>query len=143
MRFKRFLVEDSISSALSLDEPEVGRKYGTSAVKRKVVTIKSAIDTLSKKEQTDATEAQMADLEDKLDKWQNVDSETKPSDTQDTTEPPPEDDTTPPEEEEPEPDPTPEEEKDTEEPEPEETETKKKKEDVQENRLIKSKIKLK
>jgi len=84
MRFKRFLIEDSISSALSLDEPEVGRKYGTSAVKRKLEMIQSAINTLSKKQQTDATEAQMADLEDKLDKWQNVDSETEPADTQDT-----------------------------------------------------------
>jgi len=142
MRFKRFLVEDSISSALSLDEPEVGRKYGTSAVKRKLEMIQSAINTLSKKQQTDATEAQMADLEDKLDKWQNVDSETEPADTQDTRQGVAEPDA--PAEEEPaaeeEPEPEPEEEPEKEEPNPKK---KKKKEDVQENRLIKSKIKLK
>lgn len=73
-----------ISSALALDEPQVGKKYGTSAIKRKLEMINAAISELGKKEQTDATEAQMADLEDKRDKWQNVDKETEPADTQDT-----------------------------------------------------------
>jgi hypothetical protein len=81
--FQKTLKED-ISAALSLGEPEVGQNYGTSAVKRKLETINAAISELGKKEQTDATEAQMADLEDKRDKWQNVDKETEPAETQDT-----------------------------------------------------------
>lgn len=84
MRFTRFLKEDSVSAALSLDEPEVGRKYTTSGVKKKLEIINQAISELGKKEHTEAADAKMADLKDKQEKWSNVDSETKPAPTQDT-----------------------------------------------------------
>ena len=84
MRFTKFLVEDSISSALGISEPEVGGKYTTSGVKKKLELLKQAISDLGKKEHTEAAEAKMADLEDKVEKWSNVSSETEPAETQDT-----------------------------------------------------------
>jgi hypothetical protein len=147
MRFTRFLVEDSISSALGIEEPQVGGKYTTSGVKKKLELLKQAISELGKKEHTDANDAKMADLEDKAEKWSNVDSETEPAETQDTR--PGGGEEAPPEEGDPEAEADAEaddqaKEKEGADKDKEDEEKKKKKkkeqEDTQEGRLIKSKI---
>jgi hypothetical protein len=80
MRFTRFLKESVIDDALKVDEPSVRRKYSEEGVKKKLDLIQKAIKELrgSSKYDDDAKDAIMADLEDKQDKWSNVDSETKP-----------------------------------------------------------------
>ncbi len=137
MRFTKFLKEDIIKTALGIDEPKVKGKYSADSVTRRLETIKKAIAALKGKKADDATEAMMADLEDKQDKWQNLEAETEPAETQDTRpggEEPAEEE---PEEEEPD---------EKEEPEKEEPEDKKKKKKVppqfqkKEERFIKSRI---
>jgi len=80
MRFTRFLKESVIDDALKVDEPSVRRKYSEEGVKKKLDLIQKAIKELrnNDKYDDDAKDAIMADLEDKQDKWSNVDSETKP-----------------------------------------------------------------
>ena len=78
MRFKEFLKEDTVKTALNLDEPETGAKYDDEAVKKRIDLINKAIKELRAKSDMDdnAKEAMLADLNDKLDKWENVDKET-------------------------------------------------------------------
>jgi len=92
MRLNRYIrEEDIVKTGLDTDEPEVNRKYSKESIKKRIDIIKSAINAAEEqKGDEDAKEAVIADLEDKLDKWKNVEGETKPA-------PPP-----PPEEEEPE-----------------------------------------
>ena len=74
MRLTRFLrEEDHISKGLEVPEPEVGEKYSKEEVKKYISLIKNAISAQEK----DGDEAILKDLEDKLDKWQNVDEFTK------------------------------------------------------------------
>ena len=79
MRLTRFLYEgDNIQKGLSIGEPEVGEDYSDEEVKKNITAIKDAIAAQkSKGTESDADESIMKDLEDKLDKWENVDSETK------------------------------------------------------------------
>jgi hypothetical protein len=87
-KFKAFLQETSVQSALDIDEPEVGKKYDDEAVADRKSRLLAAIKQLRGQTVDDeAKEAMMADLNDKLDKWENVDSETAPPDP-----PPPKDD---------------------------------------------------
>lgn len=79
MRLTRFLYEeDNIKKGLSIKEPEVGNDYSDEEVKEYIATIKDAISAQkSKGTESEADAAIMKDLEDKLDKWENIDSETK------------------------------------------------------------------
>jgi len=79
MRLTRFLYEgDNIKKGLSIGEPEVGEDYSDEEVKKNITAIKDAIAAQkSKGTESDADESIMKDLEDKLGKWENVDSETK------------------------------------------------------------------
>lgn len=76
MRLARFLnEEDATKKGLEVPEPEVGEKYSKEEVKKYISLIKNAIS--AQKEEDD--DAILKDLEDKLDKWQNVETETKPA----------------------------------------------------------------
>jgi hypothetical protein len=76
MRLTRFLKEeDHTSKGLEVPEPEVGEKYSKEEVKKYISLIKNAISSQKK----DGDGAILKDLEDKLDKWQNVEAETKPA----------------------------------------------------------------
>jgi len=87
-RFKIFMKEASVQDALGIDEPEVGKKYDDEAVAARKSQLEAAIKQLRGQSMDDeAKEAMMADLNDKLDKWENVDSETAPPEP-----PPPKDD---------------------------------------------------
>ena len=78
MRLARFLnEEDVIKKGLSVMEPEVGEKYSDEEVKEYISTVKDAIAAQKKEDMNDAAKAILKDLEDKLDKWENVDIETK------------------------------------------------------------------
>jgi len=78
MRFVRFMNED-VTDALEVNEPEVGKKYSDEYVSKRIDIIQAAIKKVrGQKMNDDAKEAIMADLNDKLDKWENVDKETKP-----------------------------------------------------------------
>ena len=79
MRFNNYLNEDDIQKGLSVDEPEVGEKYPDELVKEKINIIEKALSMAKKQEANEANAAIIADLEDKLDKWKNVDKETKPA----------------------------------------------------------------
>lgn len=76
MRFLRYLKENNISNALSIEEPKIGKKYAEKLINKRIDTIQSAIKQAEKKVDDKSTEAILADLEDKLDKWSNVDKET-------------------------------------------------------------------
>ncbi len=77
MRFEKFMREDT-SDALNVDEPEVAKKYSEEYVAKRIAIIQDAIKKVRGKSMDDeAKEAIMADLNDKLDKWENVDKETK------------------------------------------------------------------
>jgi hypothetical protein len=122
MKYQNFLIkEDAVSSALGLDEPEVGKSYASEKVKRYVKMIDAALSAMKNKEENDANDSIVQDLRDKKKKWSSVDKETKPKKT--ITEPPPEQqqEEPPPEQEEEPPPPK------EEEPPPEEEEDKKKK----------------
>ncbi len=76
-RFKQFLKETSVQDALSIDEPEVGKKYDDEAVADRKSRLLDAIKQLRGQTADDeAKEAMMADLNDKLEKWENVGDET-------------------------------------------------------------------
>jgi hypothetical protein len=76
MRLTRFLnEEDAIKKGLEVPEPEVGEKYSKEEVKKYISLIKNAISA----QKEDGDEAILKDLEDKLDKWQNVETEVKPA----------------------------------------------------------------
>ena len=77
MRFVRYLKEDVIKQALNISEPETGRKYSDKLVTKRIDIINQAMKKLEKSVDDEAGEAQMADLEDKRGKWSNVDQETK------------------------------------------------------------------
>ncbi len=79
MRFQKFLREDVVQTALGIKEPEVGKKYSDEYIKKRKDIIDQAIDTLNSKGADDeATEAMIADLLDKQEKWNNVKRETEP-----------------------------------------------------------------
>ena len=79
MRLSRFLnEEDVIKKGLSVSEPEVGEEYSDDEVKEYISIIKNAIGAQKKEEMNDAAKAILKDLEDKLNKWENVDTETEP-----------------------------------------------------------------
>jgi len=79
MRLNRYIKEeDSVKNALDIGEPEVNGKYSERVIADNIDKIKKAISNLSKPK-NDADEAILSDLEDKLEKWENVDKETKPS----------------------------------------------------------------
>jgi len=79
MRLNRFLnEEDIIQKGLDTNEPEVNKKYSDRVIKSNKKTINKAISKLGKPS-NDADEAILSDLEDKLDKWENVKKETKPA----------------------------------------------------------------
>ena len=77
MRFEKFMREDT-SDALNVDEPEVSKKYSDEYVAKRIAIIQDALKKVRGKSMDDeAKEAIMADLNDKLDKWENVEKETK------------------------------------------------------------------
>lgn len=78
MKFYKFINEDKISAALSLPEPEVGGDYPKEKVERYIKIIDAAMSAMTKKEESEANDAIVADLRDKKKKWQNVKKETKP-----------------------------------------------------------------
>lgn len=79
MRLARFLnEEDVVKKGLSVAEPEVGEEYSDELVKEYISIIKNAIAAQEKEEMNDAAKAMLKDLEDKLNKWENLDSETEP-----------------------------------------------------------------
>ena len=80
MRLLKFLEENVVQDALAVDEPEVGGKYDDDMINKRLDLIQKAIKELRGKEMDDdAKEAMMADLNDKLDKWENVEQEIKPT----------------------------------------------------------------
>lgn len=98
MRYLKYLKEeDAISRALDIEEPDVGAKYPHEKVERYIEMIDAGIKAMTKKEESEANDAIMADLRDKKDKWENVKKETKPTKTklevppgeEDQGEPPP------------------------------------------------------
>ena len=77
MRLEKFMREDT-SDALNVDEPEVAKKYSDDYVAKRIAIIQDALKKIRGKAMNDeAKEAIMADLNDKLDKWENVDKETE------------------------------------------------------------------
>lgn len=77
MRLDKFMREDT-SDALNVNEPEVSKKYSDEYVAKRIAIIQDALKKIRGKSMDDeAKEAIMADLNDKLDKWENVDNETK------------------------------------------------------------------
>jgi len=79
MRLNNYLNEDDIQKGLSVDEPESGGKYSDDVVKMNIKIVEKALSIAKKQEDSEANNAIVADLEDKLDKWKNVDKETKPA----------------------------------------------------------------
>ena len=79
MRLSNYLNEDDIQKGLSVDEPESGGKYSDDVVKINIKIVEKALSIAKKQEDSEANNAIVADLEDKLDKWKNVDKETKPA----------------------------------------------------------------
>lgn len=87
MRLNRFLTEEgAVQAALDIKEPEVDGKYSERVIKDNKDKIEKAISKLGEPKD-EAEEAILADLEDKLEKWGNIDKETKPAGP---GEPPPE-----------------------------------------------------
>jgi hypothetical protein len=80
-RLSKFLEESVVQDALAIEEPDVGGQYTDERVEAHLKKINSAIKELrgSGKYDDEAKEAMMADLNDKLDKWENVERETKPA----------------------------------------------------------------
>jgi hypothetical protein len=77
MRLEKYIKEeDVVQKALALDEPEVGGDYSEDYVNKRKDIITAALESI--KGDDEATEAMIADLKDKLDKWENVKKETKP-----------------------------------------------------------------
>lgn len=76
MRFKNY-VNENYKKALNIGEPEVGSKYSDDAVQRRITTIEAGIKDANKLPDDEHKEGILADLEDKLDKWSNVDQETE------------------------------------------------------------------
>jgi hypothetical protein len=80
MRLNRYLrEEDIVKKALDLDEPEIDTKYSDESIIRRTEIIEDAIMAAEKIKDDEAREAIIADLEDKLDKWENVKKETEPA----------------------------------------------------------------
>ena len=105
MRLAKFMREDT-TDALNVDEPEVAKKYSEDYVAKRISIIQAALKKVRGKSMDDeAKEAIMADLNDKLDKWENVDKETKAPEPAPTAETPEDgEEEAPAEEEEPAPD---------------------------------------
>lgn len=76
MRFVTY-INENYKKALNIGEPETGSKYSDDAVARRIKEIEAGIKDANKLPDDEAKESILADLEDKLDKWQNVDQETE------------------------------------------------------------------
>lgn len=100
MRFFEYIYEDIVQKALEIDEPDVAKKYSDDMVKKRIDMLKTAISQAKKKSYVDddSKEAVIIDLEDKLDKWQNLEKSTEPN-RPPAEEQPPEDGEEKPEEE--------------------------------------------
>ena len=78
MRLKMFLNEDVVSDALALDEPSTGEDLPDSIIKRSIDLLNKAIDVLDGKIEGSSDDklkpltAKLADLEDKLEKYEKV-----------------------------------------------------------------------
>lgn len=81
MKFQNYLKEDAVSKALDIPEPDVGGKYPAEKVKRYVQDIDAGIQAMTKRDESEANDAIVADLRDKKNKWKNVKKETKPTKT--------------------------------------------------------------
>lgn len=81
MRLTRFLNEgDDIQKGLSVNEPEIDGDYSKDEIKDNISIIKTALDAQERKgTETEADKSIIKDLQDKLDKWENIKSETKPA----------------------------------------------------------------
>jgi len=92
-RLKSFMKESSVTDALDISEPEIGKKYDDEAVASRKKRIQAAIKQLRGQSMVDdeAKEAMLADLNDKLDKWENVEDETAAPKAVSKTDAPPED----------------------------------------------------
>lgn len=75
MKFKKY-INENYKKALNIGEPETGGKYSDDAVARRIETIEAGLKDAEKLPDDEHKEGIIADLEDKLDKWQNVDQET-------------------------------------------------------------------
>ena len=80
MRLTRFLYEeDAVKKALEIEEPAVGEEYSDEEIKMRISDIKDAIKAQKKNGiESEADNALLKDLTDKLDKWENIDAETEP-----------------------------------------------------------------
>lgn len=77
MRLTRYLnEEDIIKKGLGVPEPEVGEEYSKEEVQGYIAIVKDAISAVEEEEK-EGSEAVIKDLQDKLNKWENVDSETE------------------------------------------------------------------
>jgi len=76
MRFKNY-INENYKKALNIGEPETGGKYSDDSVARRIKEIEAGIKDANKLPDDEHKEGIIADLEDKLDKWQNVDQETE------------------------------------------------------------------
>jgi outer membrane biosynthesis protein TonB len=81
MRYLKYLTEDAVSKALDIPEPDVGGKYPDEKVKRYIQIIDAGIKAMTKRDESEANDAIVADLRDKKSKWKNVKKETKPTKT--------------------------------------------------------------
>lgn len=95
MKFEKYITENAVQKALAIKEPEVAKKYNDNLIKKYKDMIESALAEAEKMEDSDSKDAIVADLEDKLDKWNNVNKETtapKPPPPEGEKEVPPEED---------------------------------------------------
>jgi len=76
MRFKNY-INENYKKALNIGEPETGGKYSDDSVQRRIKEIEAGIKDANKLPDDEHKEGIIADLEDKLDKWSNVDQETE------------------------------------------------------------------
>ncbi len=79
MRLKYYLKENTIGDALAIEEPEVGKKYGDALVAGYIETLEAAIEEADGLPTGSDKNAIIADLQDKLDKWKNLEKELEPS----------------------------------------------------------------
>lgn len=81
MRLFDYIYEGIVDKALSIGEPEVGKKYMDDYVEKVKSQLKTALAQAKKDSYVDddAKNAVLSDLQDKLNKWENVEKETKPA----------------------------------------------------------------
>lgn len=80
MKFYKYLnEEDAIKKGLEVDEPEVSKKYNKEYIQKRIDILQIALKDIKKQKNSEANDAIIADITDKIDKWKNVDKETKPA----------------------------------------------------------------